>query len=114
MANTLSPIDPYVQQALAQDHAFQARIMGAMLTVAFQQLASGASTATSKTFARTVLASPNQYASVFSQWIVVRPNIISSNVVQTLVSGQNVISTDATDGALQSQISTDWATVCGG
>ncbi len=101
-------------QALSTDLNFKQRVKNAAMTVAWQILVSGASSAPSKTYARALLQSPDAYAAILAQWLVVRTNVQQSTASVDLSSGTPIVQTSATDADIQSQLSTDWVNIAGG
>jgi hypothetical protein len=102
------------QQALGASPTFRARVKSALATVAWQVLNNGASTQPSKTYANTVLLNLDAYAGQISGWLVTRTNVTGSNLTLSADTGAPVVNCDATDAALQSQLSTDWTAIAGG
>ena len=114
MANTA-----LTQIALANDAQFRARFLGLLVQMAAQILDTAIGTGTppvtggQQTYARLIVANPQQYAATLVNYFVTRGNILGSNVTVAITEGQPVVSTDATDAAILSQIATDWPKISG-
>jgi len=102
------------QQALAQDAQFINRLAGALVVVAFQVFAEDPGTAGHNQ--RVVLADavrddPIGQARKFAATMVMRTNLFGANT--TYDFGSRSVVTDATDAAIQSQLSSDWSLLAG-
>lgn len=105
----------YTQQALALEPIFHARVRAALATVAFQVIAEGRDTPTEVTrynFAvNVVLPNLANYAVNISPWLVERTNLLGADTSYDFVA--RAVVTAATDGAIESQLSSDWNTLAG-
>lgn len=114
MANTA-----FTQQALANDPQFRLRFLGLLTQMAAQILnttigqGSPPVTAGQQTYARSIVAAPQQFASTLIQYFVYRPNIFQSTVSVSIAEGSAIVSTDATDAAILSQLASDWPSISG-
>jgi hypothetical protein len=110
MANT-----SYTQQALASEPSFHARVRAALATVAFQVIAEGRDNAAEiqRYNYATITVLPNLALTAvqISPWLVERTNLIGADTTYDFPSGAVV--TAATDGAIESQIYTDWNVLAG-
>jgi hypothetical protein len=66
------------------------------------------------TYARNALNNLDAYAGQICGWLVTRTNVTGSNLTLDASTGTVIVNTDATDAALQSQLSTDWVLLAGG
>jgi hypothetical protein len=102
------------QQRLADSPHFQARVKAAFAVVAFQVIAEGQDTPTEVqryNYARSVLANLNSVTASTVGWLVQRTNLLGANTSYDYdIPG---VVTDATDAAIESQLSTDWNVLAG-
>jgi hypothetical protein len=105
------PNDAYSQLALAKDAGFQARIKGALLSVAADVLGEPDSTLNHGLrieYANKVIVNPASTAAQATPFLVMRPNV-NNFVTTTVFDGNGVSVINATgDADLKSQVSTDW------
>ncbi len=102
------------QQRLAQAEHFRQRVKSALGSVAFQVIGAGQNTPADVqryNFARTVMQSLDAYATSTVSWLVERPNLLAANTSYDYDIPSVV--TDATDAAIESQLSSDWNTMAG-
>ena len=112
------PNTPGMQQALASESAFRARVRQQVLLQAGVVLAEGTGVAnhtTRKAYALQVIANPDLLLNSIVAWIVTRGNVLGANTTAVIndQAARAVVVTDATDAALFSQIATDWDTLSG-
>jgi hypothetical protein len=99
--------------SLSQDGYFRQRFRALMLLEAGGVLAESTSTTNHSarcTFAITLLTTPSK-CDQYSDWICSRTNLTGSTVTYDFSRKATV--TDATDGAIRSQIATDWNVLSG-
>lgn len=108
------PNDASSQQCLAEDATFRRRVKDALNVVAWQIIEEDPATpahSNRATYARTVLSNLDGQASVTASWIVNRTNLFAAATSYDF--DQRATITDATDAAIQSQISSDWNVMAG-
>jgi hypothetical protein len=106
--------DSHTQQALAFDPSFQLRVRDALSVVAWVVIDEPATTpghTQRQTYAMSVIANLQQMAQQISPWLVNRTNIEAGTTSYDFPS-KSVVTT-ATDADIQSQLSTDWNSLCG-
>ncbi len=114
MANTAQ-----TQIALANGSQFRARFLGLLVQAALQTLTTPVGqgnppvTGGQQTYARLVLANPQQYAATLILTFVFRTNLFQSTVTVDIVEGVPIVRTDASDLAILGQIVTDWPLISG-
>ena len=102
------------QQSLAEDMTFRRRVKDALNIVAWQVVEEDPATpehAARASYARTMLANLDAQAAATSAWIINRANLMGANTTYNFDARATV--TDATDAAIQSQISTDFNVMAG-
>jgi hypothetical protein len=105
--------------ALANDLGFRARFLGLLEAIVAQVLNTTVGqgtpvvTAGQQTYARSVLAAPQQYLATIILYEVQRTNIASTNIWVDLSSGTPALYCDVTDAAILSQLANDWAQISG-
>lgn len=103
--------DSFTQQALAKDPGFISRVQEALAIVAFQVVAESTNTvnhAQRLSFANYVIKASYAWAQQITPILVTRTNLLGA--VTSYDFQKSSVVTDATDAAIQSQISTDWNT----
>jgi hypothetical protein len=105
----------YTQQALASETSFHGRVRAALAVVAFQVIDENPATpghAEREAYARnTVLQNLTNVAVQIAPWLVQRTNLMAADTTYDFASG--IVVTAATDGAIESQIATDWNVLAG-
>lgn len=104
----------YTQQALAAEPQFRARVSAALATVSFQVILEGRDNANEikrYDYAMSVLSSLDGKAASIAPWLVERTNLLGAETSYEF-SAKMVI-TAATDGAIESQLYTDWNILAG-
>lgn len=99
--------------ALGNDAAFRQRVRNLMLQICSQVYGEDAGTASHGArvaFAFKIVQSPG-LADQFAAVIATRTNLVASTVSYNFADGQ--VQTDASDGAILSQIATDWNFLAG-
>ncbi len=105
--------------ALANDSGFRVRFTGLLLAMCSQVLnttvgqGSPVVTAGQQTYARTIIASPQQFASTLILYFIHRVNISGTNIWVDISAGTADLYCDATDAAILSQLANDWAQISG-
>lgn len=109
--------DSFTQQALANDPTFRQRVKASLARIAWQILSEAPSTqdhAVRKAYALQVLANPDSAVNSLVGWFVFRTNIFSTATTLAFDGrGGVLVQSAVTDGAMDSQLATDWSSLAG-
>lgn len=109
------PNSYFTQQALANDGRFRLRLRGALATVANVVLNENVNItghAARAAYARQVVGAIDQYVNALAPSLVMRTNLFVG-VTTAYDFNQGAVVTDASDAAIESQITTDWNNLAG-